>query len=122
MLVAALPEGVVSRAYARLPWAAWHCADEGERAAILQKLRESAERMDLFLESDEPQHYGAEPFYLLKGTAVWVASECRASAGLLMRHTCGRDKREYLQGNPHSHDEIACVDWAHCSRTSDEQR
>lgn len=48
---------------------------------------------------------------------------CKASMNEIdVTHTCGLSGKVYFQGNPHKHDGSACEDWAHCTRTSDEQR
>lgn len=47
---------------------------------------------------------------------------CTASRGFMMPHTCGLESLMYFQGEPHFHNGLSCIDWAHCSQTSDQQR
>jgi hypothetical protein len=47
---------------------------------------------------------------------------CRASSGFMMNHTCGLHRKRFFQSDEHSHDGKPCVDWAHCSKTSDAQK
>lgn len=51
-----------------------------------------------------------------------LIAACRASLNEFdVPHTCGLETRMYFQGEPHKHDGATCVDWAHCTRTSDQQ-
>lgn len=48
---------------------------------------------------------------------------CEASLDpIAIPHTCGLEAKMFFQGNPHTHDGRECEDWAHCTRTSDQQR
>jgi hypothetical protein len=48
--------------------------------------------------------------------------ECRASQYHIdTRHTCGLSGKMFFQAEPHAHQGEQCVDWAHCTRTSDQQ-
>lgn len=76
-----------------------------------------------YLYSEEPEHEGSDPKYPLAGDAVWMSrKQCEASRSEFLPHTCGLEKTVFMQGNRHSHDGEPCKDWAHCSRTSDEQK
>jgi hypothetical protein len=67
---------------------------------------------DGLLVADDPDMMGMDDY------DVRIAA-CRASAGPMEPHTCGFQDKMYFQGNEHTHDGAACVDWAHCTRLSD---
>lgn len=105
----------------RMIWDAWDAMlNDGSAHDFLASLRASVP-MSYTMRSEEPEAYQAivlgSPKY-----AVWYAVRCVASNSVMAPHTCGLDKTLYLQGNPHSHDGVACEDWSHCTITSDEQR